>query len=362
MLLKSLTETILNSKSSPLALNDAILEFENLLSGIVEKAGISDKTKSKRETLLSSGLAISSYNASTCIKDTFRTVKYIRALNEAVLQLKKNINDRPIHILYAGSGPFAPFAFSIISQFSPTEIQFTILDLHEESTTSVRVLAKELGVETYFTKIETNDAVLYKHNGNYPIDILIVECLNKALLREPQVPICANLSTQMPDYGIMIPESIRIDAYMIDPNVELSFVDKDEESGNVTYHVSDAKKHRIYIGKVMDFNIELAKVLQNHLNTYDINEGLNVDVITLKVPHRDKALDTIMFGTTITLFGAHKLEEYESGITHPYFHIQGERIPKDAEVLIGYAINQYPGFYYQVVSPKPQEPIINIIQ
>lgn len=92
------------------------------------------------------------------------------------------------------------------------EARFTFLDIHQSSIDSVRRLVQHFG----FGKCDfvVADATTYRHPR--PIDLAIVEAMQAALSKEPQVAIVRNLAPQLAEGGIMIPQRVTVDVVLVD--------------------------------------------------------------------------------------------------------------------------------------------------
>ena len=60
--------------------------------------------------------------------DIAQTTRYLRGIHPAVLEAQRRFPGTQLEIVYAGCGPFAPLAFATATQFSATQIKFTLLE------------------------------------------------------------------------------------------------------------------------------------------------------------------------------------------------------------------------------------------
>ncbi|MEM7117980.1 MAG: hypothetical protein AAF614_36450, partial [Chloroflexota bacterium] len=88
-------------------------------------------------TQTSNGLALSPREAAACAKDYRRTIKYLRGLHSAISDTRALFPERPTRVLYGGCGPLAPLVIPLMAVFSPSDVQFTLLDIHQEAIESV---------------------------------------------------------------------------------------------------------------------------------------------------------------------------------------------------------------------------------
>ncbi len=154
------------------------------------------------------GNAIGTFWAANCVKEVLRTQRFVRGLYLAI-QDKLAQKSGPVHILYAGTGPFATLALPIMVQFTPEEIQFTLLEVNQTSHDKLLNVLEAFDLNEYIRQIETTDATTYILPDTN-VDIVLSETLNRALINEPQVFIMLNLASQLGEGVIYIPEEIRV--------------------------------------------------------------------------------------------------------------------------------------------------------
>lgn len=204
--LKRISNDILQLEDFHDKLAPAITAYTKLLFDI-GKIESSD-TEERKHINLQFGNAIGTFWAANCVKEVLRTQRFIRGLYLAI-QDKLAQKNGPIHILYAGTGPFATLALPIMVQFSPEEVQFTLLEINETSHSKLLNVIDAFGLRAYVRQIEITDATTYIL-PNTEVDIVLSETLNRALIKEPQVFIMLNLASQLGNDVIYIPEKITV--------------------------------------------------------------------------------------------------------------------------------------------------------
>jgi len=156
------------------------------------------------------GRAIGILRAGLCINEPIRTQRFCRGLYQAVADKLQQNGNRPVHVVYAGTGPFATLALPVIMQFKATELQFTLLEINNESHNTLKELIKTLNIGAYVRRLELCDAITWKA-PNEDVDIVISETMNRALIKEPQINIMLNMVSQLPDTVTYIPQAISVD-------------------------------------------------------------------------------------------------------------------------------------------------------
>lgn len=120
-------------------------------------------------------------------------------------------NTKPVHLFYAGTGPFATLILPILTRFSSEEIRLTLLDVNQRTLNYLDKVIQELSMEEYIDDILCADATAYLFEENQQVDILVSETMQQGLVKEQQVPIMINLVEQLSEDSIVIPNNIRLD-------------------------------------------------------------------------------------------------------------------------------------------------------
>lgn len=184
----------------------AIKNYSELLFNLTQISV--DEHQARENIYTGHGKAIGTLWAALCTNELYRTQRFCRGLYKAVNdKLKQNAN-RPVHVIYAGTGPFATLALPVIMQFKPSQLQFTLLEINNESYTILKKLLKTLDIEGYIRRLELCDAITWKvPTGD--VDIVLSETMNKALIKEPQINIMLNMAAQLP-MATFIPQNISV--------------------------------------------------------------------------------------------------------------------------------------------------------
>ena len=333
--LKQITKELL-LPDHPEKLREAAIHLHTLFSSISGIDDDSDNSSDSHETLLPTGKAISPKDAGRCVLDATRTSKFLRGIHAALVAAQRRFPNEPIEILYAGCGPFATLAIPLATQFRPDQIQFTLLDLHSRSIESARQLVRTFGLDEYVHGFIQGDAAAYIHQG--PLHLVIVEAMQRALEKEPQVSITYNLAPQLLRGGLLIPEKVIVEACLYDQGKEFLYQSSEFKDAVPVVDSYQNDRVRIILGRIL----ELAAG-----NTYDLSGKICLPTVTLDIPKEvDKGLG-LMLSTKVRVFDGIELGEYESGITCPLIVHDFSEARFGSQIEFMYTLGSTPGFKYR---------------
>jgi hypothetical protein len=224
------------------------------------------------------------------------------------MEARRRFPEEPVRVLYAGCGPFAPLFVLPAIHLDHRAYRFTLLDVHQESLDAARSIVDALGLSADY---EQCDAVAYQWPAGRPLHVVIVEAMQRALENEPQVAITGNLAPQLCPRGILIPENIRVEAWLADVSREF-----------------EPEPDRVRLGTLLEVNAHLPD---------------RFEPVRLMLPEHTRGSYSIALYMWVEVFGGHALGPYDSAITYPVF------IPKVADspaaVDFAYRANGTPGFH-----------------
>ncbi|BAV06462.1 hypothetical protein SAMN05421788_107123 [Filimonas lacunae] len=183
----------------------AVMGLSDLLEA---NFGLVDDDSKRAHIKTAYGNAIGTFWAAKCSREVLRTQRFARALYGAVSEVL-SLHKKTVHVLYAGTGPFATLALPAMMMFKPDEVQFTFLEINPESIEILKQVIDALELHAYIKDIHQCDATLWNVPSS-EIDIVISETMYKALKVEPQVAIMLNLASQLPKETIFLPEEITV--------------------------------------------------------------------------------------------------------------------------------------------------------
>ena len=112
---------------------------DRLFSIFSEITGVSGDNFNNELIFLASGKAISPSYAALCLLEMSRTAKFLRGINKAIKQKLSEITNRPLQILYAGTGPYGTLLLPLMSLYSPDDFQVDLLDIGPAGLASMDV-------------------------------------------------------------------------------------------------------------------------------------------------------------------------------------------------------------------------------
>ena len=223
--LQSITNRLLDAgKYDYQGLFNLSKEYYDFLVEVINLDPEAEQNRSNRK-YFDNGYAIGLTWAAMCIKDIMRTKKIVDGLYQAVCDVHKTNGGKPVHILYAGTGPFATLVLPLTARFTSRELQFTLLEVNEDSYNCVIKLFNTLNLDDYIQHSEQVDATKWILPIDLEVDIFLSETMQKALKCEQQVAICMNIIPQLSREALMIPENIVLKAALIHYEIQNSTIE-----------------------------------------------------------------------------------------------------------------------------------------
>ena len=251
-----------------------------------------------------SGKAIGSKWASLCVEDFLRTKRFCNGLLKGVQKVRSDHPEKKVHILYAGTGPFATIALPLISEFTSEEIVFTLLEINENSYHALKKTLSFFEADDYLDNVLCQDATTYKVTSPDSVDILVTEAMMNGLKSEPHVAITVNLMSQLPKEVIMIPQEICLN--ILGVNSEIRAANKQSLEAPKSYYEK--------FGTLFRFN---KKEIYSHQDTF-LKAFPNFEFPEVKTRISDNAnmrYDELCIETHIVVFEDEVLGIDESALT-----------------------------------------------
>jgi hypothetical protein len=312
-----LTNILLFEQENYGLIHQCLHNLHDFYAGIT---GITAEHTSDKNVFLPTGKAISPGQAANCLLDIRRTAVFLRGIRKAILELQQGRNGEPVHILYAGCGPYAALLTPLTTIFKPEEVRFHLMDVNQGSVTAVEMLYKQLNALDYVQEFICADASAYQLTQ--PIDLAICEAMQSALAREPQVSIMLNLIPQLSQSARFIPERITIIT---------ALVDRDQEMQG--HMVDGAAPQRIYLDEIF---------------VIGRNELPSISPFDVTIPDHITSQDELQLLTQIDVYSDERLDVYNCGITLP-LKVMEVSSKAGKKVRFEYEVSENPGFRWKVV-------------
>jgi hypothetical protein len=307
----------------------------SLYSTLIQLVDMNDEEEGNRKNLDSGkGIAIGTTWAAMCIKDLLRTKKFMDGIFHAVQYLKEKQPNRPLHILYAGTGPFATLVLPLFKQFTSDELRFTFLEINHSSYTCLQTLVTKLGVQPYIREVVHTDACTYTIPTEQEPDLLICETMQQGLEKEPQVSLVSHLVPQLKKECILIPEQIGIEAALTNDSVRMKI-----KMGELP-----ADTH-CWKSKATVFELSKDTVLNNLPAAASGKWPATTVHFPADLVSRFPSLYLL---TTITVFGDDVLLPDACALTLPLLLKNFSGIEKDLTVQFNYETGSRPGIRYSI--------------
>lgn len=310
---------------------DSLYELYKSASNLQE-----DNEDSRKAVNLKTGKAIDSFEAGMCVKEFMRTKCFVSGIYEGILEAKRRFPNETINILYSGTGPFAALILPLTTIFGPDEIKVTMLEINKNTIKLLKNTITTFDVWDYVDDIILADAVKYKVDDSKTIHMLVTETMQRAFVKEPHVSIVLNLIDQIEENGILIPESVGIDAVLFD--------DRRNQERILGVEGAD-KDYFLMLGRVFDLNFDTARKYSIPFkNSQD--EQIEINCSTYDIPSPlDLRFKRINLMTTIKVFGDCVLSHYESSLNLPFEILSLHKVDSFPKNLsLKYVISSDPKF------------------
>lgn len=294
-----------------------------------------DKDIGAGQTRLDSGLAISPTLAAMCIRELYRTLAFIRGLNDAIADAAKP--GRPTRVLYAGCGPYALLAMPLMAVLPKGSVAFTLLDIHPECLAKARELITSLGLACHVDDYICADAARHKIAEDGKPDVIVSETMAVALHNEPQVSIARNLLSQAPG-ARMVPQSVGVEVALLNLSREHVLMPADYVG-----EFPEPDRDRICLGKI--FELDAAGIA-----SWKNIEGETLPAGRVRIPSPIERRYTPHLLTDIVVYGKHRLQNYDCSLTSPQ-RLNGD-IQAGDELQFRYLLGNDPRLVHETVANR----------
>lgn len=321
--LKQITEILLKQEDDYSEIKKATDDLYDLflnVSGLKE-----DDERCRKDYYLPKGKAIGAVWAAMCIKEFLRTKRFIRGVFLGIKRAQEKFPNTKIHLLYAGTGPFATLIVPLTTVFTSQEIECTLLEINPDSIENLRKIIKVIEIEEYINDIVQCDATEYKVDKDKPVHMVVTETMQRALKKEPQVAITLNL----------VPQNISIEAGLLDPKRDM------EKMMGVKCAEMD---YCYYLNKIFEINKEIALTNDKRAKFFEEVEVEIPDYI-------EKRYKSLSLFTNIQVFEEEQLTYNQCSLNMREKVIDIDWNNNTAKkVSFQYVINENPGFIHKLLT------------
>ncbi len=319
------------------------LELMNSLADLkamcLEISGLDfEDTSHEENILLRSGKAIGTKWAGMCIDDLLRTKRFVKGVYNAVERVRHTKENEPVRILYSGTGPFASLVLPLITLYSSSEIQFTLLEVNSVSFESLKDVFRTLDALEYIHEIKNCDAASELIEDAQKIDILLIECMQQALAREPQVAITYNLVSQCKKEVVLIPEEVSLQVTFINSN---KYMENLQNTTGESIHFCESSSPVFILNK---------EEVQRKLEGPQEEILKFPEIKTLFTQDQLKAYNEIAITTEIKVFENERLSLNDSGLTIPFIFSHYSKGQKIKGVNSQYVTGPSPELKVEIIS------------
>lgn len=338
MTLASIVDRILDESSSAAQLREALDSYTHLCTGV---SGIQPDQSFEGwsgDSLLEDGVAINPHAAAHCVSDYRRSVVFIRGVYAAINAAVLRFSGAPVRILYAGCGPFATLLLPLLGRFEPGELDIHLLDIHTESLESVGLLISHFGFDSQHIRLVCADACHYQHHCT--LHLVIAETMQKALEQEPQLAVTANLAPQLCLQGILVPQAIRVELYLVQNQHEPGVIDN---GGAAVLGGAEAVAGRHWLATLVCLNREKVQELMGAAAYNPLSGKNELNLVTVDLPPREDlaSFDLVLY-TRIQVLSRHSLQDYDSEITLPLKCLDVPALVGSQQLQVRYQLGSYP--------------------
>lgn len=299
-----------------------------------------DDLKNHDNLMLESGKAISVNWAAFCIKEFMRTRKFMQAVLDATEDAVYKSAGEPVHILYAGTGPFATLVLPLTARYTSEQVKFTLLEIHDESFDSVQRLFDRLHINAFIHRLEKTDASTWQLPPGEKPAVFISETMQRGLKTEPQVAIYLSVIPQLPADTCIIPQQVTITAVMTDDLLRLQYKLGKTTDDHFCYPLGEA------------FVLNRDTILQK-VKEYGRHHSF-FPACTLAVPNDIPADNNLLeLHTAIDIGYGHSLLPEESPLTMP-LKLTRFTTGFPAAIQFQYEMGKTPGIKYELLGNAQQ--------
>jgi hypothetical protein len=311
------SDILLALSSSPEQRRDAT---QQLFWHCIQRSGVI----SEQQSLLPGGIALSPADAAHCLLDVARTRGFLLGVDGALRIALARFDERPIRVLYAGCGPFAPLALPLACRYRADEVVFHLVDVHPSALAIAAALFVSAGAADSLVAADAIDATKLRLGPLERPHILVAELMQRALSREPQVAVLAALGPQCRPGALLVPQSIAVRAVLM----------------RMPSPASESPRIALELGPL----IELAIATNAQGSTPGQPAAAGLPPTQIAVPDDAPKGCLLALCTRIETIEGHFIGDFESGLTQPQVLFNLGTIAPGSIFEFAYRLGEQPGF------------------
>lgn len=326
--LSKISDTILANEINFADLSTSLTEMKSLF---MKASEIDVESPEYIEDIhLTTGKAIGPHWAGLCVDDLLRTKRFSKGAFQAIEEMRKRKEGKPVTLLYVGPGPFATLVLPLLTKFKPEELQLVLVEVNPVTVAALKNTIRNFGVEDYIKEIIMGDASQLQLENASEIDILLLECLQFALVKEQQVAITYNLVPQLRKDAILVPEEIKLSIGVIDSVKKMAYMTHPDDSVEADFYKD--------INTVFVLSKE---AIWNHVSN---SKTLDFPEIETTILEEDKNnFTSVVISTDICVHSNQKLLKDECSLTMSFKLIDTNKLGELTTVKSKYEVNEKPG-------------------
>ncbi len=312
-LLRETVPLLLDEHADPSALQQALATLhgaftEAVLPGEAAGPGLE----------LEHGVALAPADAGSCLVDPVRTPAFARGVCAAIDAAVARFPGERVEVLYAGCGPFGMLILPACTRFSAEQVGFTLLEVQEKSLAAARSLIEQLELSDHVREFVQADGATY-HPERRP-HVLVIESLQQALTKEPQVALTRNLAGSLQPGGVLVPKSITVDLCLND---------------TALLFARPPVREPRHLAQLADLGLE--------------HPGEPARTVVRIPPVEEDGARELTLHTNVRVSGSIRLEDYDTGLTCPLVLWEFERVREGQSYEFEYVLGEEPGFRCRMV-------------
>lgn len=327
--LHDIASVYLNDSLDYEQLSDTTTAYKGLLGKLYDQE--LDSETGRNDVFFENGKALGTFWAALCLDDIIRTRSFIRGIDKAIDHKLKD--QKPLHILYAGTGPYATLLLPLMAKYADREIRYTFMEINSFSLNILKQVINSTFLKEFDITYLQEDASMYRIDQENLPDIIISETMQRALEKEQQVPIFLNLMDQAREDTVFIPEKVRLMVGTVDDH--FSYDDpkvEDFHEAGTLFEVS--KESLLPVKQWVDQKTGDFKFLNN---------------ITKVSAEQLKGARQLFLLTEIQTYADEFIKANESGLTIPVY-LKAIKGSESGDLLIEsqYQVSKIPGLEYSI--------------